>query len=81
MPKGSKQVKATNKGLVEQKEAATQRAIKLYESGADSSPGTRPGYRTACRMAEDEIEQETGVKVELCHNTVRARLKGAFRTC
>ena len=76
MPKGNKHVDAANKQSAEQKEEAVQRAIKLYESLAHLNPEKPPGYRTVCKMVEDELEQETGVKIKLCHNTVRARSNG-----
>ena len=79
MPKGNKQVEAANKESVEQKEAAVQRAVKLYESLARSNPEKPPGFRTVCKIVESELERETGVKIELCHSTVRARSNGTLR--
>ena len=77
MPKGNKKVEAVNKKkLAEQKEVAVQHAIKLYENLARLNPENPPGYRTVCKMAEDKLERETGVKIHLCYTTIRARLSG-----
>jgi len=77
MPKGNKQAEAANnKKLAEQKEAAVLRAVELYESLARLNPKKPPGYRTVCKMVEGELERETGAKIKLCHNTVRARSNG-----
>jgi len=77
MPKENRQAEAANKKKsAERKEAAIQRAIKLYESLAHQNPEKPPGYRTVCKVVEDELERETGVKIGLCYITVRARLNG-----
>jgi len=76
MAKGNKQTKAADKKSAEQKEVAVQHAVELYKTLAHSNLKKPPGYRTVCKMAEDELERETGVQVKLCYNTVRARLKG-----
>lgn len=79
MPKGSKQAEAAaKKKSVEQKEAAIQRAVELYKTLAHSDPEKPAGYRTVCKMVEDAIQRETGVRIGLCYNTVRARLNGMF---
>jgi len=79
MPKGNKQVEAANKKKsAKQKEAAIQRAVKLYESLAELNLEKPPGYRMVCKMAEDELERETGDKIKLCHITIRVRLNGEF---
>ncbi|KAF9642293.1 hypothetical protein BDM02DRAFT_3105839 [Thelephora ganbajun] len=79
MPKGNKQAEAANKKkLVEQKEAAIQCAVELYQILAHSNPEKLVGYRTVCKMVEDEMEREVGVRIELCYNTICARLNGVY---
>ena len=79
MPKGNKRSEAADKKRsAEQKEAVIQRAVKLYETLAHSDPEKLPSYRTVCKMVEEELEEETGVRIELCYGTVCARLKGTF---
>ena len=73
MPRGDKQVEAVNKKLVEQKEAAIQHTVKLYESLAQLNLEKPLGYRMVCKMVEDELKRRTGVKIKLCHNTIHAR--------
>ena len=77
MLKGGKQTEAAAKKLLaKQKEAAIQYAVELYKTLTNSNPGEPVGYRTACKMAEDELESRTGSRIKLCYNTVRARLNG-----
>ena len=79
MPKGNKWSEAADKKRsAEQKEATIQHVVKLYETLAHLGPEKPPGYRTVCKMVEEELEEETGVQIELCYGTVRARLKGTF---
>ena len=78
MPKGNSQAEALKRKSADQKEVAIQRAIELYESLARANPEKPPGYRTVCKMVEDELEGETGVKLKLCYNTVRARSNGTL---
>ena len=77
MPKGNKQTEAAaKKMLATQKEAAIQHTVELYKTLAHSNPGKPVGYRTVCKMAEDELERRTGGGIQLCYGTVRARLNG-----
>ena len=80
MAKANKQAEAANKKKsAEQKDAAIQRAVELYKTLANSSSKRPPGYRAVCKMVEDELERETGVKIVLCYNTVCARSNGMLR--
>jgi hypothetical protein len=79
MPKENKQLKAANKKKsAEQREATVQRAVELYQTLANLNPKNPTGYRTVCKMVENEFKVETGVRVALCYNTVCKRSKGMF---
>ena len=73
MPKGNKQAEAANKRSAELKEMAIQCAVKLCKSLACLNPNKPPGYWALCRMVKGKLERETGVKIELCHNTVHSK--------
>lgn len=81
MAKENKQVKAANKKKsAELREVAVQRAVKLYETQASLNPKKPMGYRAVCKVVEDELEAETGVRVALCYSTVRSRFNGTSFT-
>ena len=79
MAKVNKQAEAANKKSAEQKDTAIQCAVELYKTLANSSLKKPPGYRAVCKMVEDELEREMGVKIVLCYNTIRVRLNGMLR--
>ena len=80
MAKINKQAEAAKKKKsAEQREAAVQRAVELYKTLASSGTEKPLGYRTVCKMVEDELERETGNRIALCYNTVRKRLNGTLR--
>jgi hypothetical protein len=81
MTKVNRQAEAAKKkSSAKQKEAAVQRAVELYKTLASSGTAEKPlGYRTVCKMVEDELEKETGNRIALCYNTVCKRLNGKLR--